>query len=190
MRYEFDTNIVPEKNKEMPNCGIEILDMKETKWEDIKESVINIENSSFDESIRYDENDFKEDFYKKDNVVVLLRLEDETKKIIGYTYAEPSESGNKEIAYIVSTAILPEYRHMGFLGKLVDALEQELQKRKYKFIERDSMIKGGYSDQIKKHYGERQDKDGAKIESRIIKQHPSEDNEGDDDDREYFLIKL
>jgi hypothetical protein len=178
------------EKKEVPQCKIEILNVKDTDWKNIKKDILGIENACFDESIRYEKEDLKEDFYKKDNIVILIRLEDGSKKIIGYTYTEPSESGNPEVAEIVSTAILPEYRHMGFLGKLIDTLESELKRRKYEFIERDAMIKGGYSEQIKKHYGEKQDKDGNKIQSRILEQYPSKDNDGDDDDREYFLIKL
>lgn len=58
-------------------------------------------------------------------------------------------------AYIDFTAIEPDYQNKGHLGTLIGAVEDELRKCSYEFIERNCRIELGYADQVEKHYADR-----------------------------------
>jgi ribosomal protein S18 acetylase RimI-like enzyme len=166
------------KMKKVPYHSIEILDISKTKWPDIKNQILEIENSAFSYNLSYEEEDFQEDFFKRENVVVLLKLNNG--KIIGYAYAKPRRSGKiTRMAHIMSIAILNKYQSMGLGTKLMDRLELELKKLGYTSAIRESVIKNNHADKVRRHYG-----------NRIIEDRPARDNEGDEDDRQFFKFKL
>ncbi|MDD4290096.1 MAG: GNAT family N-acetyltransferase [Patescibacteria group bacterium] len=166
------------KLKPVPEHYIETLNIKKTKWSQIKDQILYIENSAFSYNLSYEEEDFEEDFFKSENVVVLLKLQNN--KIIGYAYAKPRRSAKKpKMAHIMSIAILKDYQKMGLGIELMDRLEFELKKLGYISFVRESVIKNDHANKVRIHYGK-----------RIFEDRPAKDNEGDEDDRQFFKIKL
>jgi hypothetical protein len=72
--------------------------------------------------------------------------------IIGFTYAVPE---SERTARIVDTVISKEYQHRGYVALLMACLEDDLRKKGYGFVTRDSMIENGYADKIAEHYADR-----------------------------------
>lgn len=120
------------------------------KWDWIKDDIIKIEQTCFQEFADTPE-ELEDELTDERNVVLLLRdaLGDKT---IGYTLATPQ---SKDTAYVASTAILPEFQDRGYLPMLINRLERELQARGFKYMERHAEVSNGYADNIEKHYGNR-----------------------------------
>jgi GNAT superfamily N-acetyltransferase len=105
-----------------------------------------MEDDAF-EGEAFDDETMKEDFENPRNIIALIR-DTATNAVVGFTYAEPTAAVYKELyperkfsedtAYISDTVIHPKYRKKGLLPVLMHALENELLKRGYLFIERDS----------------------------------------------------
>lgn len=171
-------NTKHKKLKTVPKHYIEVLDISKIKWSQIKDQILEIENSAFSYNLSYEEEDFEEDFFKTENVVMFLKLQNG--RIIGYAYAKPRRSAKKpKMAHIMSIAILKEYQSMGLGTELMNKLELELKKLGYTSFIRESVTKNNHADKVRHHYG-----------NRIIEDRPAKDNEGDEDDRQFFKIKL
>jgi len=70
--------------------------------------------------------------------VLLRRIGDD--KILGYTCGIPDEDEKDgKSAYIDSTAILKDFQGKGLVAPLIDALEDEMKRRGFEYMTRDSM---------------------------------------------------
>lgn len=129
-------------------------------WDKIGDTIIKLEREAFgDKSFTIDY--LKSDFINPNNIVILLK-EKNTEKIIGFTYAKPIEEAEPdrkaekgETAYIWDTIIDKAYQGRHLVGIMMDRLEEELRKRNYKFIERNSLLEKNYADNVVKHYKDR-----------------------------------
>lgn len=180
----FEAQKEPSKNEFLKRFQVEVYNPKTSAWKNIKEDIMNIELEAFGEEKAFDEETLERDFTKALNTIVFVK-DVTTGKIIGFTYAKPTtlaypedfpdRPASEDTAYIYDTAFNPEYQGKGLLPGLMEKLEEELVKKGYAFIERDSADyvegersgekKKTYADNVRKAYGE-----------RIIKEegHPSE----------------
>lgn len=158
---------VKETNLVKQRCQPELYDPTRIAWNDVRDDILLIERAQFGENA-FEENQMHEDFDNPDNTIVLLR-DKQINKIVGYSCAEPllnldsedvtegikREDDGQKTAYISNTALHPNYVGYGLVGPLINALEEELVKRGYQFIERDSVTKNNYDKKIIKTYGNR-----------------------------------
>lgn len=70
---------------------------------------------------------------------------------IGKMYPERSQE-SEETSYIYFTVLKENFRGQKLVGRMTDFLFEDLAKRGYKFVERDSMLENGYADSISRHY--------------------------------------
>jgi hypothetical protein len=129
--------------------GIQRFKPSVSGWHEIKNKILEIEYSAFKEK-GYSEAELEEFFVEAKNIIILLKNDKD--EIVGYTLAWPK---SKEEAYIESTAIDETQQNKKLVGRLIGSLEEELKKRGYKFISRDSIISNGYADKISRFYGKR-----------------------------------
>ncbi len=128
---------------------VEIFDPTKRSWEDIKERIIFIEQEAFGDKSFSDEN-LSDDFQNANNVVVLLKDSD---YIVGFVYAEPANK--EETALICDIVIEKKSRQKHLAGILMGGLEEELKKRKYKYIEMDTAVANNFAANISKQYKNR-----------------------------------
>jgi GNAT superfamily N-acetyltransferase len=112
-------------------------------WNEIKDQIMEIENSAFEEGVRQSEEDLGETFtYERAIGLVVLKKGDG--KIVGYTVGAPLEwysyldfdecYGKRNSFYIESTAVLPTNQGKG-IGKLMEEiLIEEVRKANYERI--------------------------------------------------------
>lgn len=131
------------------NYEVEIFDPKKHSWSDIKERIISIEHEAFGDKSFSDE-DLSNDFQNVNNVVVLLK---DSNNILGFVYAEPANK--EETALICDIVIEKKSRQKHLAGILMDSLEEELKKRKYKYIEMDAAVANNFAENISKQYKSR-----------------------------------
>ncbi|MBI4098726.1 MAG: GNAT family N-acetyltransferase [Candidatus Magasanikbacteria bacterium] len=169
-------------------CVTEIFDAEkitQEKLDEILKDFVQWERAIWGEE-GFDEELFLEDLPNPENTVVFLR-DTKTGKIVGFTYAEPVEHIDryvepkerrdpKLVAYISDTLVDPQYQGHGLVGKLMETLEEELRRRGYQYIERDTAVEGGYADNVRKNYA-----------SRIIEEQPHPSEYGD---QVFFCITL
>lgn len=147
-----------------------IFDKK--SWDLIKEEVLRMARDNFglqDENkkvlgVVVDGKDWEsyvslqDAFCSDDTTVILLQDPTQKGKVIGYSLAMPINRMNpirtdgKETAYIYQTVVEDPYRGKGLVGLLTDPLFEELAKKGYRFVERDSRVRNGYADTVSKHY--------------------------------------
>lgn len=139
----------------------EIFTPKPESFEKIKFEIFSIENENFGDH-SFDEESLTEDFTNPENIIVILRDPAENDKIIGFTYAEPVDHFDKNrkaesavTAYITDTALLKEYQGRHLVGIMMEKLEDEMKKRGFKFVERDSRVANKYADNVRKAYKDR-----------------------------------
>ena len=149
--------------------------------EAIKETIFSLEQEAFGDKA-FTEKEMTADFTNKNTVVVLLK-EKETDKIIGFMYARPIEeveperiAEKGETAYLWDIVIKEEYRGRHLAGSLTAALEDELRKRNYVYMELDARTANNYAANVAKVY-----------KDRIIKSEPHDSIWGP---QVFFRIKL
>lgn len=89
-------------------------------------------------------------------------------EILGFTYAVPRsywkdeaaevierEDNGDRTAYVYDTVVAKKHRGKKISLRMMSHLHSELAKEGYEFLERDSVIDGGYADQIQKAYTEK-----------------------------------
>lgn len=135
------------------------------KWKGIREDLLIIEEAQFDDP---SSEDLLEQHFQEPGTVVILLRDTQTKKVVGFSYSIPlrnyvarngknyqenieREDNGKNTAYIMDTAIHPDYTGHHLVGKLMDTLEDVLRQRRYAFIERDAKVKNGYANNIRKN---------------------------------------
>ena len=112
-------------------------------WKKIKEHIMKIENSAFEEEVRQDEDDIESTFTDEKSICLIVK-DKKSKKIVAYTMSSPLEDyeflrfdphyGKYDTLYIESTAVLPNYQGKG-IGKLLkEVLIEEAKRRGYKRI--------------------------------------------------------
>ena len=100
------------------------------------------------------------EFTAPENAVILL-VDPDNDGVLGFTLAgpvewiDPQRLSDNATAYVSDTIIAQAWRGQGLVGVLMDALEQELRNRGYRFMERDAAIAHGYADKVARHYKER-----------------------------------
>lgn len=170
-----------------------VYDSKKVAWSKIKDEILSIEKSAFDETQVFGEEILKRDFEDPDNVVVVIK--NSSGKIVGFTYAKPTaktypedfpeRKPNEDTAYIYDTAIEKSYQGKKLVRLLLKRLDQELVDRGYSFIERDSS-------NSRKNGSERQDetytdKIRKKYKDKIVKEELHDSEYGP---QVFFKIKL
>jgi len=135
-------------NIEQSPAEVKVEKYEANSWIGIREQIMAIEDATFNNT-GYGEGMMENLFEDQNNLNYLLK--DSDGKIIGYTQALI----DGDSAYIMNTAIKPEYQGKGNVGALMKDLELELRTRGVKWITRDSAVENGYADKIQKHYGER-----------------------------------
>ena len=95
-------------------------------------------------------------FVDPKNTVILLRS---SQKIIGYAVAKPigeidrnRTEENAETAYVSITALHPNFQRQRLVHPLLDALDEELQRRGYRYVERAARIAFGYARTLEEKY--------------------------------------
>ncbi len=159
----------------------EIFNNDPSGWMEIKEKIVSLEKEAF-ETEPFTEETLEADFLDSENIVVLLK-DIGSKEVIGFTYAKPYEPETEdspakpeETAWMWDTVIQKEYRGKGLLGILISAVEEELKKRGFKYLERNALVANNFAENISKHY-----------KDRIIKSFPLDSRWGP---QMFFRIKL
>lgn len=157
----------------------EIFDSEHKSWNEIKNSILDLEHDAF-KGNAFTAEVLEEDFLNTDNIIVLLR---DGTNLIGFTYAKPMEPETDdspakpgETAWMWDTVIHKEFRGKKLLGPLMHTLEGELQKRGFKYLERNALTANNFAQNISKHY-----------KDRIIKSFPLDSRWGP---QVFFRIKL
>lgn len=152
-------------NAEIINrCKAELFDPQKQNWEEIKDSILEIEKAHFGAKA-FTERIFKPAFENPETTAVLLK-DTQNNKIVGFSYAEPVKRAYRhgydsprsimpKTAYISDTAIDPEYTGHGLVGKIMEVMEKELIRLGYEYLERDAAIENGYAEKIMKVYKDR-----------------------------------
>lgn len=149
-------------------------------WEKIQDRIIALEQEAFGEKA-FSVQELAKDFLNEKNTIILLKDSD---LVIGFTYArsldEADEPGREdeigETAYMWDTVIQKEYRGRHLVGVLMNALEEELRRKKYRYVERVAAVANNYANNIAKHY-----------KDRIVRSEPRETKYGS---QVFFRIKL
>lgn len=155
------------------SCEVEFFDPPiaswEEEWEKIREDVLAIEKAQFKNPSS--EEMFSQRFQEPGTAVVLLR-DKKTDKIVGYRYSIPlinyaagngenfrsdieREDDGKKTAYILNTAIHPDYIGHRLSSKLINKLDDLLRQRNYRFVELDPTEKRHYADKVVEHNKDR-----------------------------------
>ncbi len=136
----------------------ELFDQTSLSWEKIKKEILALEQEAFKEN-SFNMEVLEEDFLDKNNIIVLLK---DAEKVIGFTYAKPMEPETDdspakpgETAWMWDTIIQKEYRGKGLLGLIMSAIEDELRKRGFKYLERNALVANNFAENISKHYKDR-----------------------------------
>ncbi len=151
-------------------CYVEVYDPKVTPWSVLRDEFIAVEHLAFGQELSFDDTTIDNDMQHPGTVAVLMR-DSTTQELVGFVYARPTlvvyperhpeRDGSRDTAYICDTALLPNYQGHGLVGALVTRLEEELEHRDYKFIERDSSdaknpgSNESYADKVRKNYSDR-----------------------------------
>ncbi len=120
-------------------------------WELIKKAVMDIEKRAFNNSgfgI-----DMMEGLFENPYNLNCLLKEVKNNQIIGYVSVGIYKDDAS--AYVINTAIAPEYQHQGQVAVLMKKLEEELNKIGIKYLVRDASVDNGYADKIQKQYAGR-----------------------------------
>jgi hypothetical protein len=125
-----------------------LIDPSPENWSLFGEQIYRIEQANFG-SQSLDKEMMKADMNDPNTSWVVLM---HGGSIIGFTYAVPE---SERTARIVDTVISKEYQHRGYVALLMACLEDDLRKKGYGFVTRDSMIENGYADKIAEHYADR-----------------------------------
>lgn len=151
------------------SAGIEpnLYDPEKTPWSMIRADILGIEKANFGDEA-FEEELLESQLTFPASVVVLSQTGPE-RRVVGYTYTLPVQivydegpaEGQPEriirpnTAYIVNTAIHPDFQKRHLLGPMMSLLEKELIRRGYTHIERDSAVANDFAANIAKHYGDR-----------------------------------
>jgi len=110
-------------------------------WEKIRESIMKIENSAFEQEVRQDEDDIESTFTDEKSICLVVK-DKNSREIVAYTMSSPLEDygflyfdphyGNYDSLYIESTAVLPNYQGKGIGKILKEFLIEEAKRRGYK----------------------------------------------------------
>ncbi|RJR14901.1 GNAT family N-acetyltransferase [Candidatus Microgenomates bacterium] len=140
----------------------EIYNPVVTPWSKIRKRIMEIERLQFGKMAFYP-SVLGADFTNPDHIVILLKTGN--KRIIGYTYAQPTTQLYSEYypkrsiyphtAYISSIALHPKYMGRGLAKLLSQTLERELRTRGFTHIELDARKKFNYATTIQKVYAQR-----------------------------------
>lgn len=138
----------------------EVFSNNKTDWLKIKDVIFSLEKEAFDE-YPFTNEELEVDFLNTENIIVLL-INIENNKVIGFAYAKPSEPESLdspakpgETAWMWDTVIKKEYRGKKLLGMMMERLEEELKKIGFKYLERNAMVANNFAENITKHYKER-----------------------------------
>ena len=170
-------------------CKPEVYDSRKVAWDEIKDDVLRIDRAQFGANA-FGETKFQ-DFFANPNATSVLLRDTGNGRIVGLTIAIPAEEKYKRFhterldeiraldaptAYIVNTVIDPQYTGHRLVGPLIAALEKELVKKGYGYLDRDARTANNYTRNIRKVYGD-----------RIISQHVHESIFGP---QMFFRIRL
>ncbi|HEX8964878.1 MAG TPA: GNAT family N-acetyltransferase [Patescibacteria group bacterium] len=138
----------------------EILNIQEVSWEQIREDIMRVEQEAFADT-GFSEEELREMIYDAPNGTTIIQR-DLTGRIIAYTSAmaiswdyPERETEDAETAYIESTAIATDYQNYGLVAKLMTALEDELRRKGFQYVERDARVENGWADSVERHYAGR-----------------------------------
>lgn len=138
----------------------EILNIQEVSWEQIREDIMRVEQEAFADT-GFSEEELREMIYDAPNGTTIIQR-DLTGRIIAYTSAmaiswdyPERETEDAETAYIESTAIATDYQNHGLVAKLMTALEDELRRKGFQYVERDARVENGWADSVGRHYAGR-----------------------------------
>lgn len=153
----------PPKDRSPIPVTCDIVDPKVDKWDQLGKEIYKNELQVFGEESSETEEDLRRWFDDERCVVAVMK--DPNGQLIGHSFATPisepdvpehhQKLDDKETAYIMTTAIVPEYQGRKLVGALIGTLETGLKAKGYKYIERDTAVPNGYADSIERHYGER-----------------------------------
>ncbi len=160
---------------------VEVFDNNQSSWVEIKDTIVSLEKEAFEQH-PFIEDELEKDFLNPENTIVFLKNLD-SQEVIGFAYAKPREPETSdspakpgETAWMWDTVIKKEFRGKGYLGVIMDKLEEELRNRGFKYLERNALVANNFAENISKHYKE-----------RIIKNFPLESKWGP---QVFFRIKL
>jgi ribosomal protein S18 acetylase RimI-like enzyme len=134
----------------MDEIRVALYDPEKLPWDDIRDSIIGLEQEAFGEN-SFTKEEMTQDFEDKKNVIVLIFSRDE---LIGFTYAKP-DTDSLDIAWMWDAVIKKEYRGRHLIGTMMALLEEDLRKRNIKFLDRMARIENNYAANIEKAYGDR-----------------------------------
>lgn len=118
-------------------------------WGIIKKSIVSLEHEAFGDA-SFTAEQLEADFFDSNATWALLLNEED---VVGFTYTKRTEDfDGQPVAFIWDTVIAELWRHKGLVGVLMDALEAELKKAGYVYIEREAAVASGYAERISKHY--------------------------------------
>jgi ribosomal protein S18 acetylase RimI-like enzyme len=126
----------------------ELMQPSVNNWEYVGAEIFNIEKAVFLQDA-FEEKFLKKDLTKLETVLVILK---DGERIIGFAYSVPETDA---VARIVNIAILPAFQGKGHVSSLMNTLETELIKQRYKYFTESAMIDNGYAEKILKHYSSR-----------------------------------
>lgn len=137
-----------------------------TPWSSISDSIIQIGKQHFGFN-SYTEEEIRTDFTDPTCVAAISR-DVISSRIIGYTYAAPltkypdevdysvpRDDNGESTVYIWGTAIEQEYIGQRIVEDIMCAFETELERRRIKYIERNSKSSNGFSEKIRNIYGDK-----------------------------------
>jgi len=126
--------------------NLSIFNIKD--WAKISKSLFEIEKECFGD-LSFSQKDIYRYFTDPNVIAIILKYKDD---VIGFSFGFSSE---KYSFFIYDTAIRKEFQGKKLVSSIMNLLEKELQRRGYKYIEREVEICNGYAEKIRKHYGER-----------------------------------
>jgi ribosomal protein S18 acetylase RimI-like enzyme len=127
---------------------MEIIKTKPEDWPQIKKGIYIIESDTFEEEIRYDEEDF--DSFELENTINYI-VKDDTDEIIGYLmscpienderYEEDEHFGKHDTIHVESMALLPKCQGKGIGKMLFEKFMHDSESMEFKRIVLDATSK-------------------------------------------------
>lgn len=137
-----------------------VFDPTRDSWDSIRDDILRIENEQFGDGAFQDDY-LGHEFGDPANTAVVLR-DEATSRVAGFTYAVPigliewdRVLESRDTAYICDTALGAAYQGRRLIAPMMAALERELRRRGYQFLERDAAVSNGYAAKIERAYGDR-----------------------------------
>jgi GNAT superfamily N-acetyltransferase len=156
----------------IPSVESVLFNPDTTAWDEVKEAVMDLEKICFSDG-GLGEDYLKEYFLNPQNVVVLLKVNDQ---LVGFTCGGRDHE-HDESFYVETTEIHPDWQGNKFITSMITTLEYEAKKRGYKYLTRHAAINNGYAEKIERNYT-----------GRILETYPRSSEEFGE--QQFFKIKL